>query len=120
MIKDLKAYFLMRKDIEMSKGKFGVQVGHGTDFIHMQCEENVKIDWMVNNRKKIILEVKTLEKLVDISDKLIEESIGYNFIVDSGLTEFGQQTTTGIVIYPIEYGSLPKRVQKLQCWKGLV
>lgn len=31
----IKAYYIMREDLNMSEAKLAVQVGHGTDMIHM-------------------------------------------------------------------------------------
>ena len=52
-----KAYFVMRKDLNMSPGTLAVQVGHGTDYIHLKQSKAYGY-WLAQGlRKKIVTEV---------------------------------------------------------------
>jgi len=117
----IKAYYLMRADLNMSQAKFGVQIAHGTDFIWYRRDENEYFGDWVNEfcRRKIVLKVNTLEKLENLHDILHIEKIKHSRIEDNGLTEFEGKTFTGIVILPIEERLLPKNIKKLQLWRDL-
>ncbi len=114
---DIKAYYLIRQDINMSTAKLAVQIGHGTDFIHLvgSCNNVLYYEkWLSNNRKKILLKIDTLEKLFNIEHLLKESNIEYALIYDNGLTEFGEKTLTGLVIYPTSPEQIPKQVKRLR------
>ena len=61
----LRAFYLLRQDLEMSPGKLAVQVGHGTGLIYMNRYQIPNLEeWMSDfDATKIVLRVKTLEKL---------------------------------------------------------
>lgn len=117
----IKAYFLIRTDLEMSKSKLAIQIGHGTDYIWICFQQNPQdntvhnhVIWIDNDRRKIVLKVKNLDDLNKLSDILKESNIRHNFIMDKGYTEFGEETITGIVIYPIDEADLPNKVKRLR------
>jgi len=112
-----KAYYILRQDLNMSTAKLAVQVGHGTDMIHAFCGFDTYMLWKSQDRRKIVLSIKTKVKLNNLITFLQEEKILYREIVDIGLTELDGLTTTGIVILPIKEDKLPKRVQRLQLWR---
>lgn len=117
----VKAWFVMRTDIEMSPGKLAVQVGHGTDFIHMLRDRNpfykVWIDANGGNRRKIVLrgDLAHIEKL---KIACTEAGMIVHEIGDAGLTEFGQPTITGMVICPHDDANAPKLLKRTQSWKA--
>lgn len=113
---DFKAYYLIRSDLNMSVAKIGVQVGHGTDSIHI-LKDGYFLKWLRNHRKKIVLKIKSEDELTSIAHKLDSDNIKYNYIVDNGLTELNGITNTGIVIFPIEGDKAPKYIKRLQLYK---
>ena len=51
----VKAYFLLREDLNMSISKLGIQVGHGTDLIWSGAKDN-HAKWVQESyRRKILL-----------------------------------------------------------------
>lgn len=113
----IKAYYVIRKDIKMSKAKLGVQIGHGTDFIHLMINGNYR-KWIEENRRKIVCGISTIEDLQKLIDNLKNDKIGYHEIIDLGFTEFNNvPTLTGIVIYPIDDETMPKYLKRLQTLK---
>ncbi len=112
-----KAYYVLRQDLNMTTAKLAIQVGHGTDMVHAFCGLDAYMLWKSQDRRKIVLSIKTKTKLNNLITLLQEKSILYREIVDIGLTELDGQTTTGVVIMPIEEDKLPKRVQRLQLWR---
>ena len=123
----IKAVFIIRRDLEMSSTKLGIQIGHGTDFIHLASSHDLSLkDWHRQHnpyygkwltefdRRKIVVAAKTEKKLTNIAKMLDETDILYDLIYDKGYTEFGKETLTGLVIHPIDETHLPKAVQKLR------
>lgn len=116
----VKAYFILRKELGMSRSKLSVQVGHGTDFIHENKKHNPFFEGWLNenegNRRKIVLEIKSKEKLINIINLLRQKNIPFQKIYDAGYTEFDGKTLTGIVIYPIEESMLPDRIHRIRVY----
>ncbi len=116
-----RAWFIMRLDLPMTQGKFGVQIGHGTDFIHMIGYKNPFyenwIDPACGNRRKIVLKAKTLSDIEKL--KVICDGHGMitKMIEDRGLTEFDGPTITGMVILP-HNNDIPTALKRTQVWKS--
>jgi peptidyl-tRNA hydrolase len=115
----IKACFVLRQDLDMSVAKLAIEVGHGTDMIHLHYRDDpMYVRWIEEaDRKKVVLRIKTLVRLENLIALLEESEIAFEKIYDRGYTEFGQTTLTGIIIFPTEESSLPRKVQKLQLWK---
>lgn len=119
------AYFIIRKDLNMFPAKLGIQIGHGTDFIHLSNNPTTKpyLRWLnLYDRRKIVLEIKSLEALENLSKLLLKKRVEHKIIEDSGYTEFAGKTITGIVICPIDKNELKKKVKKvsrLQLWREI-
>jgi peptidyl-tRNA hydrolase len=95
----MKAYFLLRKDLNMSIAKLAVQVGHGVDMIHLNGFSSQ--EWKDNNRRKIVCQVSSLQELEKIEDILKTKDVPFKEIIDMGFTELQGKTKTGIVVYPL-------------------
>lgn len=117
----IKAWFVMRLDLPMSQGKFGVQVGHGTDFIHMIGDKNpyysAWIDPNLGNRRKIALRANSLAEIEKLKAECEASGMLTQIIADAGLTEFGQPTITGLVILPHDDALIPKLLKRTQSWR---
>ena len=117
----IKAWFVMRKDLAMTTGKFGIQIGHGTDLIHMYGAKNPFyerwIDSTIGNRRKIALSIGGLEDLMKIKAQCEEFGMIAEVIADAGLTEFGKPTITGLVIFPHDDANIPKSLKRARSWK---
>ena len=114
-----KAYFVIRSDLALNPAKLAVQVGHGTDLIwqHQAVDQNSFDAWLApekGDRRKILLQVKSLEKLTNLKNKLIDDGLHCYDIVDSGYNYVEPNTQTGIVIFPsaVEHKAI-KRLQVL-------
>ena len=116
----IQAWFLMLTTVEMTDAKFGVQIGHGTDFIHMRGAENpFHQDWLTTaNRRKVILRIKSESDLEKIENACKAYNMLTSRIYDAGLTEFGKETLTGLVVLPHDDSNIPKPLQRTQAWKS--
>ena len=118
----IKAWFVMRLDLPMTQGKFGVQIGHGTDMIHINAANNKYYnDWInpeIGNRRKSVLRVNNEAEMEKIKIACQETGMIVDYIGDAGLTEFGVPTITGIVIHPHDGTLIPKELIRAQAWRA--
>ncbi len=121
----IKTIYVIRKDLNMSGPKIAVQVGHGTDFIHMRTLLNYTgeygrrhdiwyAQWIADDRRKSVVGIKTEVKLKNLIKTLKDATIRFNEIWDKGYTELDGETLTGIVIHPMDADELPKAVTRLR------
>ena len=114
-MKDLRMYFLVNKDLEISKGKLAGQVGHAANILtYKLCKANDKTieEYMQGQIKKIILACPQtkLETL---------EQEGFITIRDNGLTELEPGTLTCVTIGILEKTEIPeslKFIKKLRVY----
>lgn len=115
-MKDIKQVIVMRTgDLTMRKGKMIAQGAHasmawlcnrlstgpdGVTAFHGNLTEVEKI-WVEGAFKKICVQVKTDEELLDIYEQAKKARLNVELITDSGLTEFhGVPTNTCLAIGP--------------------
>jgi peptidyl-tRNA hydrolase len=131
-----KSFFIFRADLGMSSAKLAVQVGHGTDMIHMCAplgRSPVEVsgvrpemvisdlaktvsaygEWLASDRTKIVLDVPSKEALDEARGLLKTRGVSFCDVVDKGLTELGGVTVTGLVIFPVDEKELPGRVRHM-------
>ena len=113
----VKQVIVVRKDLNMRKGKLAAQVAHASmkvffdmgEFTHPDVFEIANltkpmIKWMdYGPFTKIVVGVNSEEELLEIKKKAKEANIPNALIKDNGLTEFhGIPTNTCIAIGPDE------------------
>jgi peptidyl-tRNA hydrolase len=81
---ELIQYILVNKDLEMSKGKTGAQIGHACTIcaVDLTKSNDSKFnEWFNNEQKKVVLGAheKDIRKLIDLGFKY--------YVIDSGYTE---------------------------------
>lgn len=120
---DVKQVIVMRKDLNMRKGKMIAQGSHASNmflFDYILCEQDYdpinthtpqRLDymqslinsWIKNLYKKIVVYVNSEQELLDIVDKAHNMAVISYKVYDYGLTEFhGQKTLTCAAIGPAE------------------
>lgn len=114
-MKKIKQVIVMRKDLNMRKGKMISQGSHASmkflfdlsskdteGFNFKYPDKDVK-DWIESNFRKITVSVDSEQELLDIYNKAKEQGLIVSLITDNGLTEFGGvPTNTCIAIGPCE------------------
>ena len=113
----MKAVFIFRKDLEMSKAKFGVQVGHGITGLLMHTTPFKFATWYMDIQKKIVLEAKDEAELNELKKKAEDLGLTTYLVEDLGLTEFGKPTTTCLAIGPDEEDKINKITGNLRMYK---
>lgn len=115
---DAKQVIVMRKDLNMRKGKIAAQAAHASmkALLDLGTKNNNEIkipfvndamkDWLNGAFKKICVYVNSEEELINIYDKAKKRGLICSMIIDNGLTEFnGIPTRTCVAIGP-EYSDV--------------
>ena len=114
-MKQIKQVIVMRKDLNMRKGKMISQGSHASmkflfdlskksenGFIFDYPDEDVK-SWIESNFRKITVSVDSEQELLAIYEQAKEKGLIVSLITDNGLTEFnGIPTNTCIAIGPCD------------------
>jgi len=128
----IKQVIVMRKDLNMRKGKMIAQGSHASiafitnrlnkpysykdgDKIILQARFSPEeLEWIEESFTKIVLYVNSLEELQDIHAKAKEAGLESNLIIDRGYTEFaGVKTPTCIAIGPDKSSKIDEITQHL-------
>ena len=130
-------YIVVRKDLveDMGVGKTSAQVAHASlgaviKKIYMDDNRNHTIlkntpaieNWFNYKFTKLVIYVKTKQKLLNLAEKLGEDKISYKLIYDCCLTKLEPEekdgtTLTCMGIEPLFRDKVPKYLQKLQLLK---
>jgi PTH2 family peptidyl-tRNA hydrolase len=108
MAKDSKQVIVMRKDLNMRKGKMVAQGAHASlkavldsGYIGNLPPKSAIKHWFENGVTKICLSVDSERELLEIYSKAISAKLTCALITDAGLTEFdGVPTKTCCAIGP--------------------
>ena len=113
----MRAYFIIRKDLNLSPAKLAVQVGHGVCLMYnnIGLVEPIK-RWNANNMKKIVVKIDNEDKMNNIWNKLLDDKYFSEKIYDLGLTELNGFTHTGIVLLVSE-NDIPNYVKRLRLYE---
>jgi len=108
---ELVQYYIVNKDLEMSKGKVAGQVAHCATMITLKEHETDKFkEWYSNSQKKIILQAHEKDLL-----KLIDK--GFYYIRDNGLTEIKEGSLTCVALGIMTRKEADQYVKRLQLCK---
>lgn len=108
---ELVSYYVVNKEVEMSKGKVAAQVAHVATIIALANKDSYEFNkWYFNSQKKIILQGKEKDLL-----KLIEQ--GFHYIKDNGLTELPKGTLTCVGLPPMKKEYAKQYVKRMRLLK---
>jgi len=117
----IKQVIVIRKDLNMRKGKIAAQAAHASlkvivdmmrrslvypyneheEWSLVMSEKEPLYQWLNGRFTKIVLYVNSEDELRDLYNKADKKDLPCSFIVDSGFTEFhGNKTATCIAIGP--------------------
>ena len=108
-----KQVIIMRKDLNMRKGKLVAQGAHASmgailgqckkdgDKLVLDLNDERMAPWLTGRFKKICVYVNTEQELLDIHQQAKEAGLICSLILDAGLTEFGGvKTYTAVAVGP--------------------
>lgn len=107
----IKQVIVVRKDLNMRKGKCVAQGAHASllAFEAMFNQFNIRTEWQNTGQTKIVLCVNNEKQLFDLHNKAIKHGLISRIVVDAGITEFkGVPTPTAIAIGPFHEEEIDK------------
>lgn len=126
MTEKYKQVIVLRKDLNMRKGKMVAQGAHASmaailglgvftdDSFILKKDERIW-PWLLGKFKKITVSVDSKEELLTIYEKAKSSGIVSSLILDSGLTEFGGVPTyTAVAIGPDTEENIDKITKELK------
>ena len=99
-----KQVMVIRKDLDMGKGKLAVQVAHASVSAAEQARKHKTSwfeSWMHENQAKICVKVESEKELRLLKGRVDEAGIPNALIQDAGLTQLEPGTTTCLGIGPL-------------------
>ncbi len=112
----LKQVIVIRRDLAMRRGKEIAQGSHASmaflvEALVGSCDpatgrgevaiDPVALAWMTTSNRKVTLQVRSEDELVDLHTKAVAAGLRSHLITDSGRTEFGGvPTITALAIGP--------------------
>lgn len=97
---ELKQIILIRKDINMSKGKIAAQSAHASVEAVLLSNKKLMLKWRETGMKKIVLKVDNENQLLELLKKAQENNLTTSLIKDAGHTEVKPGTITCGAIGP--------------------
>lgn len=103
----MKQAIVLRRDIEMGRGKAAVQAAHASCeavFTIMESRRREWKEWLEEWRregqKKVVLRVDSLGELLEVFDKARVEGLPASLVVDAGHTQLPPGTKTAVAVGP--------------------
>lgn len=103
-----KQVIILRNDLNMSEGKKCVQTAHASLGAYKKTDKKIIKKWESEGQKKVVLEIDSKKKLLDLYKKLKEGKIPCFLVEDAGLTELEPGTITALGIGPEKEEKLNK------------
>ncbi len=98
----MKQVIVLRKDLNMRKGKMIAQGAHASMGAVIPNMENADVkEWLDGRFTKIVVSVDSEQELMDIYEKAKQIGIAQCLVIDDGMTEFhGVKTPTAVAVGP--------------------
>ncbi len=109
-----KQVIILRKDLDMDKGKMVSQGAHAAVGALRKINDDVISEWESEGSKKIVLKVSNLKELKEVENNLKKVKIPYFLVKDAGLTQIKPGTVTALGVGPIEEKKIDKITGKLK------
>jgi peptidyl-tRNA hydrolase, PTH2 family len=99
----MKQVIVIRKDLNMRKGKMVAQGAHASLNAFLTNDPNENNRWYVESRQtKICVSVDSEAELLEIYQKAQDACLPSALVKDAGLTEFKEPTFTAVAIGPAD------------------
>ena len=97
---------MVRRDLQLSKGKLSVQVAHASLEAYRRTDPRVRKDWEREGSKKVVVETQDLKSLMELKKKAGLLGLPLALIRDAGRTEVSPGTVTTLGLGPAQEGLL--------------
>jgi PTH2 family peptidyl-tRNA hydrolase len=111
---EYKQAIVVRKDIDMGRGKTCAQVSHASLEAYVKSGKEIREQWRMEGARKVVLKCDSLDQLMEIFEKAKGEGLTCVAISDAGLTQIEPGTTTCIGIGPDAESKIDKIIGKLK------
>jgi peptidyl-tRNA hydrolase, PTH2 family len=104
-----KQVIILRKDLNMRKGKMCAQAGHAAlDAALTSMHENTAVfnAWLTTGMTKIVVGVDSLDELIQLQTKALSKGLTVALIIDAARTEFKEPTITALAIGPADENAI--------------
>lgn len=109
-----KQALILRKDIEMGKGKMMAQCCHASLAAWKRADARTRDEWEAEGGKKVILRVDDLGKLRSLYKKARAAKLPCFLVRDAGLTQLRKGTLTVLGIGPADEEKIDTITGKLK------
>lgn len=110
----MKQVIIIRKDLDMGKGKLAAQTAHASLDAALKLDRDLVEEWVTNGAKKIVVKVDNEKALRDIVSRAKREKLPVSIIKDAGHTQVEKGTTTAAAIGPAEERKVDRITGKLK------
>jgi len=113
---EFKQVVVFRSDLKLGKGKIAAQAGHAAVSAAEEARKRHRSwweAWLYEGQCKIAVKVKSEEELLQLEEQAKELALPNALIVDRGLTQVPEGTTTCLGIGPAPAEKLDKLTGKL-------
>ena len=108
-----KQAIVLRKDLNLSRGKAVAQGCHASIDAYDKADNKIRAEWKAEGAKKVVLSVENEKELVDLFMSAKEQNLPTSLIADAGLTEIPPGTKTAVAIGPAEESKVGKLTSSL-------
>lgn len=110
----MKQVILVRKDLDLPKGKLSAQVAHASVEAVFKSDKKIVNEWHSEGMKKIVLKVNDLKELKKYEQMARDNGLKTALITDAGLTTVAPGTVTALAIGPDEEKKIDNITGKLK------
>lgn len=114
MQKVYKQVIIIRKDLEMRKGKFVAQGAHAARGAAINASHEIVSRWERQGETKIVVGITGKENLLSLYNEARSEGLPCKIVRDAARTEFDEEKLTAVAIGPAEGGEVDKHTGNLK------
>ena len=112
-----KQAIVVRSDLDMTMGKFGVQCAHASEESVAITDPSVVDKWREEGFRKIVLQVDDELEFIGMITKCYKSGVSCFLVEDFGLTELEPNTVTCLGVGPDVNEKIDKITGRLKLWK---
>ena len=114
MQEEYKQVIIIRKDLEMRKGKYVAQGAHASRGASINASYEVVSRWERQGETKIVVGINGKENLLSVYKKARGDELPCKLVKDAARTEFDEQKLTSVAIGPAEKSKVDKHTGNLK------
>lgn len=110
----MKQAILVRRDLDMGKGKLAAQVAHASLNSYKKADKKLREIWDKEGSKKVVLKVEGEADLIKYQKLAIEKKLPNALIIDAGLTQIPKASITCLGVGPDEDKKIDELIKDLK------